>query len=174
MQTIVDAELNATLPLMQSTVLSDATHTELAAGGQFSGRLGERLAARYLAEYLTHAFPGQQCVCEWVNKDHETGLPYDIIVQLPDSSPKRCEVKCRTSHAPGDRQHKTRQWPISASEVNEASINQQHYFCILIELHVDYAGRTLDIGHIHVIGFTGGLIASLQGAQTQLFIQVNG
>ena len=177
MQTIVDAELNSTSPLTRNPIPgpSDAIHTELAPGGQFSGRLGERLAARYLAEYLTHAFPDQQCLCEWVNKDHETGLPYDIIVQLPNSSVvKRCEVKCRTSHSSGDSQHRTRQWPISASEVNEASINQQHYFCILIELHVDYASRTLDIGHIHVIGFTGGLIASLQGAQTQLFIQVNG
>ena len=177
MQAIVDAELNSTSSLVQSPIPGplDATHTELAPGGQFTGRLGERLAARYLAEYLTHAFPDQQCECEWVNKDHETGLPYDIIIQLPNSSvTKRCEVKCRTSHSSGDSQHKTRRWPISASEVNEASINQQHYFCILIELHVDYAGRTLDIGHIHVIGFTGGLIASLQGAQTQLFIQVNG
>lgn len=56
-----------------------------------TGRLGEHLAFKYFTGKLGNSF------VKWVNKDNETGLPYDIIIEDHENSKEFIEVKSTKS-----------------------------------------------------------------------------
>ncbi|KAJ9182462.1 hypothetical protein P3X46_006457 [Hevea brasiliensis] len=67
------------------------TGTANAAQLLLTGRLGERVAFKYLTEKF-----GEKVV-KWVNEDKETGLPYDIVIEEEENRKEYFEVKATKS-----------------------------------------------------------------------------
>lgn len=175
LQAIVDSVLNTSSQPQSSDNDCDSSmidHFELIHNGHVTGRLGEKIAAKYLDNYLKELFPEQLYNSNWLNTDDETGLPYDFLITLPNGTIKRCEVKTR-SHTNEDVNFKIYQWPISHIEICEANRDPTNYCCILIELVMDFSHQTLEIRKIHKVGFDMGLVNSLKALNTQLYLQFN-
>ena len=133
------------------------------------GRVGEYLASEYLLAMSD--LSGFQSV-EWLNKKSESGLPYDIKIEMKDgSNSKFCEVKARSVRAEGD-QHSINQWFISQNEVMEAASRGSDYFAICLTVSVDIQGK-ISPRSFREIGLTGGLSGCLVEKAASLILQLN-
>ncbi|EEF44191.1 conserved hypothetical protein [Ricinus communis] len=91
------------------------TGTANAAQLLLTGRLGERVAFKYLTEKFGES------VVKWVNEDSETGLPYDIVVGEEDSR-EYFEVKATKSARKDWFIISTREWQFAVEKGESFSI----------------------------------------------------
>jgi hypothetical protein len=162
-------------------------------GPTLSGRIGECIAF----VKLQHMYPGLSV--NWVNKDEETGLTYDIVlsVEALDKAAdidnvyraKYCEVKTRLlendngSHSMSPLQSRKqrrdiRQWFISSKEIVEAEKRGDQYFCILISLEKLKTNSIVEdvrmcVRSIQIVGYENGLSMALKTHQASLIVQTN-
>lgn len=165
-QSLLDRELN-----------NNQLYTDQADGEQpilplvnnsLSGRIGEGLARAYLRSLVGHAIGGVVCVkAMWMNETAESGLPYDIELHFSNQVVKRCEVKTRSTIS------RSTQWKISPAEVQAAHSFGQHYFCVLVQLQMDYHAGQFSVQSISLLGLETGLLHCLHHDMAHLFLQIN-
>lgn len=153
--------------------------------GLLSGRIGEEVAFAFLKSFLVDEEGNPQFKSiHWVNKEEESGLPFDIEIILLNGDVKHCEVKTRTvtrnsnsnSANPEETSldsHIHTQWPISHSELHQAREEGRSYCCVFVNLSIDYLKRQVEVVKTQLVGFNSGLINSLDVTQTILLIQLN-
>ncbi|KDP39349.1 hypothetical protein JCGZ_01106 [Jatropha curcas] len=83
---------------------------------QLTGRLGERVAFKYLTEKF-----GERVV-KWVNEDNETGLPYDIVMEENGNGREYFEVKATRSTRKDWFEITVREWQFAVEKGDSFSI----------------------------------------------------
>jgi hypothetical protein len=153
-----------------------STHTR---SNAVSGRLGEQAAVAYLQACRIR---GEAVFSDvvWVNREAEAGLPFDIVVTLPNGTTKVCEVKTRSvpGHAAGEMQDfASKQWVISPAEITFATETKDAYFGMFLNVRIDYgsgAAPRLVQSAARIVGLERGLIHSIAVDRTaSLFVQMN-
>jgi hypothetical protein len=153
-----------------------STHTR---SNVVSGWLGEQAAVAHLQACRIR---GEAVFSDvvWVNREAEAGLPYDIVVTLPNGTTKVCEVKTRSvpGHAAGETQDfASKQWVISPAEITYATVTKDAYFGMFLSVRIDYgngAAPRLVQSAARIVGLERGLIHSIAVDRTaSLFVQMN-
>jgi len=111
---------------------------------------------------------------EWVNKNHESGLPYDIKITMNDGSEKYCEVKTRVVRdvdvEGAGAVAVANSWFISPQEVAFAVEKQESYFvcgvCIAIDVNAVVVSTQAT-----PIGIQTGLVDAVRCSEAQLLIR---
>jgi hypothetical protein len=152
-----------------------STHTR---SNAVSGRLGEQGAVAYLQAYRIRGEAAFSDVV-WVNREAEAGLPFDIVVTLPNGTTKVCEVKTRSvpGHAGEMQDFASKQWVISPAEITFATETKDAYFGMFLNVRIDYgsgAAPRLVQSAARIVGLERGLIHSIAVDRTaSLFVQMN-
>jgi Domain of unknown function (DUF3883) len=136
-----------------------------------TGRIGEFMAYELLVSNMTKL---RLSSVEWINRNHETTEPFDIVVRTIEGFARFCEVK--TTH----RNHgNNTQWPISKREVCTAVNKGQQYFamCLRISsLPLSRAGeqQAYHLEEAHIVGWECGLAQGLYDNEACLLLQIGG
>jgi len=180
-------DLNALLSVNEMESMSllssmDTFQQNVLQGNTMSGRIGERLAFEYLSSLVTQEgsfWKDRVARMVWINRDEESGMPYDIVITLTSGETKYCEVKTRLArrlinddNLGAEGYQLQTQWPISPYEINAAVCGGPSYCCMLLNIDIDTSNNSVKVLSIRMVGFTEGLVRSIASNQANLLIQV--
>jgi len=179
---VIIMELDALLSTEELEIISSSTDSfQNPLGYSMSGRIGEQLAYEYLSSFIAKDVSWKERVIDikWMNRDKESGGPYDILITLTSGEMKYCEVKTRlvrrtmtdSDLEPVGLQLQT-QWPISPYEISEAVHRNTSYCCMLLNIDIDQIQNSVQVLSVRMVGFMGGLVHSIYSNQANLLIQI--
>jgi len=185
---VIIKDLDGLLSVEELKLISSTDVFQNPQGFSMSGRIGEQLAFEYLSSFVAQDASWKDRVIDikWMNRDEESGGPYDIVITLISGEMKYCEVKTRLvrrtavpdysntdlTEPIGNFFQLQTQWPISPLEINEAVRRSNSYCCMLLNIYIDQPHNSVHVLSVRMLGFTDGLVRSIYSNQANLLIQI--
>ena len=186
---VIIKDLDGLLSVEERNLISSTDVFQNPQGFSMSGRIGEQLAFEYLSSLIAQDISWKERVIDtkWMNRDEESGGPYDIMITLASGEVKYCEVKTRLVRRTAIQENSSSvdhiesmgsffqlqtQWPISPFEISEAVQRSTSYCCMLLNIYIDQPHNSVHVLSVRMLGFTDGLVRSIYTNQANLLIQI--